>query len=89
MGEQTPLDQARQRYRELVAQGLALDMQRGQPSDADFDLSNAMLTCVDASATTLDGFDLRNYSAGTVAGLPSARALFAGYLGVQLDNVLV
>jgi DNA-binding transcriptional MocR family regulator len=89
MGEQTPLDQARERYRELLAQGLALDMQRGQPSDADFDLSNAMLTCVDGSATTVDGFELRNYSAGTVAGLPSARALFAEYLGVAPDNVLV
>ena len=36
----------------------------------------------------MDGLDLRNYPGG-VAGLPSARALFAGYLDVKAENVLV
>lgn len=85
----TALADARAEYEALCAQNLTLDLQRGQPSDADFDLSNAMLTTVVAGDTVADGFELRNYSAGTVAGLPSARRLFADYLDVAPENVLV
>jgi DNA-binding transcriptional MocR family regulator len=63
-------------------------MQRGQPSDADFDLSNELLCAVGPGDTSLDGIDLRNYPGG-VTGLPSARALFGRYLGVDAANVLV
>jgi DNA-binding transcriptional MocR family regulator len=63
-------------------------MQRGQPSDADFDLSNDLLCAVGPGDTSLDGIDLRNYPGG-VTGLPSARALFGRYLGVDAANVLV
>ncbi|MFV0457294.1 MAG: aminotransferase class I/II-fold pyridoxal phosphate-dependent enzyme [Actinomycetales bacterium] len=82
------LDTARAAYDDLVASGLALDLQRGQPSDADFDLSNDLLSQVVAGDTTVDGIELRNYPGG-LAGLPSARALFADYLDVPADNVLV
>lgn len=85
----TNLQAARAEYEELLGQGLALDLQRGQPSDADFDLSNALLTAVTAESTLEDGFELRNYSAGTTAGLPSARALFADYLGVRPEQTFV
>ncbi|EYB68268.1 hypothetical protein DEIPH_ctg025orf0123 [Deinococcus phoenicis] len=63
-------------------------MQRGQPADADFDLSNGLLTALGEDDTRMDGLDLRNYPGG-VAGLPSARALFAHYLDVKAENVLV
>ncbi|MEF2277728.1 aminopeptidase [Deinococcus sp. YIM 134068] len=75
-------------YDSYRARGLKLNMQRGQPSDADFDLSNGLLTVLSAEEMKMDGLDLRNYST-TVAGLPSARALFAQYLDVKAENVVV
>ena len=75
-------------YAGFAAAGLKLNMQRGQPSDADFDLSNDLLCAVGPGDTSLDGIDLRNYPGG-VTGLPSARALFGRYLGVDAANVLV
>ncbi len=71
-----------------AAKGLKLNMQRGQPSDADFDLSNPLITALGASDTSMDGIDLRNYPGG-VAGLPSARALFGRYLDLPAENVIV
>ncbi|PIE27344.1 MAG: aminopeptidase [Micrococcales bacterium] len=84
---ETAYEDARTAYEELLAQGLALDLQRGQPSDADFDLSNDLLLAVD-SAAKVDGIDVRNYPGG-VAGLPSVRALFADYLSVTPGQVIV
>ena len=75
-------------YDGFVAKGLKLNMQRGQPSDADFDLSDGILTAVGAGELTMDGIDLRNYPGG-IAGLPSARALFGEYLDVDPKQVLV
>jgi DNA-binding transcriptional MocR family regulator len=75
-------------YDAFVAKGLTLNMQRGQPSDADFDLSSGLLTALGDSDTSMDGIDLRNYPGG-LAGLPSARALFARYLDVAAENVIV
>ncbi|WP_034383536.1 aminopeptidase [Deinococcus sp. YIM 77859] len=82
------LEAARQTYEAFRARGLNLNMQRGQPSDADFDLSNGLLTVLGEEDVKMDGLDLRNYPGG-VAGLPSARALFAHYLDVKAENVLV
>ncbi len=80
---------ARAAYDAYAAKGLKLNMQRGQPADADFDLSNEMLTALTPGNVLIDGFDVRNYSGNTVAGLPSARALFAEYLDLAPENVLV
>ncbi|MEW6421516.1 MAG: aminopeptidase [Deinococcota bacterium] len=82
------LDAARQAYEAFKARHLNLNMQRGQPADADFDLSNGLLTVLGEGDVQMDGLDLRNYPGG-VAGLPSARALFARYLDVKAENVLV
>jgi DNA-binding transcriptional MocR family regulator len=80
---------AREAYEAYKAQGLKLNMQRGQPSDADFDLSNELLLAVGPDDTmTPSGIDVRNYSV-TVAGLPEARALFARYLQVEPEQTLV
>jgi len=80
---------AREAYEAYKAQGLKLNMQRGQPSDADFDLSNELLLAVGPDDTmTPSGIDVRNYSV-TVAGLPEARALFARYLDVEPEQTLV
>lgn len=69
--------------------GLTLNMQRGQPSDADFALSNPMLTIVnEETLVTPGGIDIRNYPGG-VTGLPEARALFATVLGVRPEEMIV
>lgn len=89
MTDETPaLAAARAAYAEIQALGLSLNLERGQPSDADFDLSNALVSAVSPEALSQDGIDLRNYPGG-VAGLPSARALFADYLGLDASQLLV
>ncbi|MFO7683841.1 MAG: aminotransferase class I/II-fold pyridoxal phosphate-dependent enzyme [Chloroflexota bacterium] len=78
-----------EQYEQYKSMGLALNMQRGQPSDADFDLANKMLTIVDESdLVTPSGIDIRNYP-GSVAGLPEARELFSGMLGVRPEETIV
>lgn len=80
---------ASDRFEAFKAQGLALNMQRGQPSDQDFDLSNPMLTIVDQEdIITPGGLDIRNYPGG-VKGLPEARELFAPVLGVRPAEMVV
>ena len=59
-----------QQYDAFKALNLNLNMQRGQPSDADLDLSNGLLSAVGPDDTvTPSGLDVRNYGGG-VAGLP-------------------
>lgn len=84
----TALEAAQAAYAEIQAKGLSLNLERGQPSDADFDLSNDLVLAVGPDQLSQDGVDLRNYPGG-VAGLPSARALFADYLGLDAHQVLV
>ena len=73
----------------LKALDLNLNMQRGQPSDEDLDLSNPMLTILGPDEVVTErGTDVRNYGGG-VAGLPEARELFAEVLGVTLDETMV
>lgn len=78
-----------ERYQTFKSQGLKLDMTRGQPSDEDFDLSNAMMTIVDErDAITPSGVALRNYGGG-VAGLPEARELCASILRIRPEETIV
>jgi DNA-binding transcriptional MocR family regulator len=77
------------KYNSYKAMNLKLNMQRGQPSDADFDLSNEMLTIVGPSdVMTASKIDIRNYPGG-VQGLPEARELFAEVLGVKPSETIV
>jgi len=81
--------QARLAFEDFKSRGLRLNMQRGQPSDADFDLSNGLLYAVGPEdVVTSAGVDVRNYGGG-VAGLAEARALFAEYLDLTPEQVLV
>ncbi|HFQ94632.1 MAG TPA: aminopeptidase [Anaerolineae bacterium] len=83
------LQTAQKQYDEYKKMGLTLSMQRGQPSDADFDLSNPMLTIVNEDTlVTPSGIAIRNYPGG-VAGLPEARELFATVLNVQPEEMVV
>ncbi|KAA3665531.1 MAG: aminotransferase class I/II-fold pyridoxal phosphate-dependent enzyme [Chloroflexi bacterium] len=83
------LENIRARYEKFISIGLQLNLQRGQPSDQDFDLSNGMLTIVDAQdVVTPSGVAIRNYPGG-IAGLPEARELFASVLGVKPEEMIV
>jgi len=83
------LEEIRVRYEEFKSIGLQLNLQRGQPSDQDFDLSNGMLTIVDEQdVVTPSGVAIRNYPGG-IAGLPEARELFASVLGVKPKEMIV
>jgi DNA-binding transcriptional MocR family regulator len=77
------------RYESLKGLGLKLNIERGQPGDDNFDLSNAMLGIVtEKDVKTKSGFDVRNYPGG-VLGLPEARELFSGILGVKPEEMMV
>lgn len=71
------------------SQLLELNMTRGQPSDADLDLSLRMIDVLDREDfVTPSGTDLRNYPGG-IAGLPEARALFCDHIGVAPDEIIM
>jgi DNA-binding transcriptional MocR family regulator len=83
------LSDLQKKYNDYKAMNLKLNMQRGQPSDADFDLSNDMLTIVGPNdVMTPSKLDVRNYPGG-IAGLPEARELFAEVLGVKPSETIV
>ncbi|GHG00098.1 aminopeptidase [Deinococcus piscis] len=79
---------AQDAYAALQQKGLRLNMQRGQPSDQDFGLSNRLIGALNEHDFQMDGTDLRNYPGG-IRGLPSARALAANYLDLKDENVIV
>src|SRR5512136_901796 len=77
------------RYESLKGLGLKLNIERGQPGDDNFNLSNALLGIVtEKDIKTQSGFDIRNYPGG-VLGLPEARDLFSGILGAKPEETLV
>jgi DNA-binding transcriptional MocR family regulator len=83
------LHRTQEQYDAYKSMGLKLNMQRGQPSDADFDLSNELLTIVNEDTLiTPGGIDIRNYPGG-VTGLPEARALFASVLDARPEEMVV
>jgi DNA-binding transcriptional MocR family regulator len=77
------------RYEALKGLNLKLNIERGQPGDDNFNLSNAMLSIVtEKDIMTESGFDIRNYPGG-VLGLPEARELCSVILGVKPEETLV
>jgi aspartate/methionine/tyrosine aminotransferase len=76
------------RYRTYQAQNLSIDMTRGKPGPEQLDLSLGMLECVKRdSYQTAGGIDCRNY--GGLDGIPEAKVLFAEYLGVTPQEIIV
>ncbi|MHC4873792.1 MAG: aminotransferase class I/II-fold pyridoxal phosphate-dependent enzyme [Planctomycetota bacterium] len=76
------------RYEEFKAENLALDMTRGKPCSEQLDLANGMLEVVTAADFKDEtGTDCRNY--GGVDGLPAAKKLFADFLEVAEDEIIV
>ncbi|MCU0558995.1 MAG: aminotransferase class I/II-fold pyridoxal phosphate-dependent enzyme [Desulfobacterales bacterium] len=83
----TPDDLTR-RYRELQSRRINLDMTRGKPCPEQLDLFSALLEGVDRRAyRAADGTDCRNY--GGLDGIPEAKALFAQYMGVTPEELII
>jgi DNA-binding transcriptional MocR family regulator len=77
------------RYESRKGLGLKLNIERGQPGDENFDLSNALFDIVtEKDIKTKSGFDIRNYPGG-VLGLPEARELLSGILGAKAEETMV
>jgi len=76
-----------ERYNVFQAKERTLDMTRGKPSPEQLDLSMEMLTgAISREYRSHSGVDCRNY--GGLDGINEAKTLFAEYLGVA-DNELI
>jgi DNA-binding transcriptional MocR family regulator len=76
------------RYRAFQEKGLTLDMTRGKPSPEQLDLSMGMLGGdINRQYRSHSGVDCRNY--GGVDGINEAKTLFADYLDVADNEIIV
>ncbi len=77
-----------ERYRQFQSRKITLDMTRGKPCAEQLDLALGMLDSTDGiHYLAEDGTDCRNY--GGLDGIPEARALFAAYMGVGVDEIII
>ena len=75
-------------YEGWKARDLSLNMARGKPGKTQLDMVSDLLTVLSRPEECMeDGIDCRNY--GELAGLPSARRLFADILGCKPEQVFV
>ncbi|WP_339859576.1 aminotransferase class I/II-fold pyridoxal phosphate-dependent enzyme [Pseudohongiella acticola] len=75
------------RYEQIKAKKLNLDLTRGKPATAQLALSDALDGILQGNYASADGTDARNY--GGALGLPEARQFAADYLGAKPSQVLV
>ena len=81
-------DELQKRYSDFQARNLAMDMTRGKPSPEQLDLAMEMLSGEISSAYKApSGVDCRNY--GGLDGIKEAKTLFAEYLGVAADEIII
>ena len=77
-----------ERIEEFKKHKLSLDMTRGKPGPEQLDICNGMLTIVDENNYhTPSGLDVRNY--GGLDGFPEAKQLFADFLEVSPEEVII
>jgi len=76
-------------FAEAKAKELKLDMSRGKPSVAQYDLGNDLIDIIekDADFKCESGIDVRNY--GVLDGIPEAKKLMAEIMGTTPDHVIV
>ena len=79
-------------FEEIKAQGLALDMSRGKPSNAQLELSMEMMDVLkgDSDLKCETGVDCRNY--GVIDGITEGQEFIASLVGLgpeAYDNVIV
>lgn len=78
-----------EKYKEIKAQGLKLDMSRGKPSITQLDIAMGMMDIFDGHSDmkSENGVDTRNY--GALDGIPEAKKLMADMMEVPPENVIV
>ena len=75
-------------YNDFKAQGLCLNMARGNPCKEQLDLSVDMLKVFDdGEFMSTCGSDVRNY--GLLDGIPEAKKLFSDMIGVNEDEIII
>lgn len=75
-------------YKNLTLRNISIDMTRGKPSADQLNLADALLTGISREdCFGVDGTDYRNYGLGT--GIKEAKELFADFLGVNKDEVII
>ena len=78
-----------QRFGEIKAKNLKLDMSRGKPSQAQLDLSMGMMDVLssDADLYCEEGIDCRNY--GVLDGIREAKQLLSDMSEVPKENIVI
>ena len=81
-------DMLEQKFKEVQAKNLKLDMSRGKPSAAQLNLSNGMMDVLNSNSDMVceSGVDCRNY--GVMDGIPEARKLLADMSEVPEKDIL-
>lgn len=76
-------------FSKVKEMNLKLDMSRGKPSVAQYDLSMDLITALNADSNFKceNGIDCRNY--GILDGIPEAKELMAQIMGTKAANVIV
>lgn len=75
-------------YNDFKAQGLSLNMSRGNPCTEQLQFSVEMLNVFDdGDFMSENGIDVRNY--GLLDGIPEAKKLFSDMIGVGTDEVII
>ena len=76
-------------YNALKAEGLALDLSRGKPGQAQLDLMTGMLDCISSAedCKSENGLDCRNY--GVLDGIPEAKRIFSELLDIPAENIFI
>ena len=78
-----------EKFDEIKAKGLKLDMSRGKPSAAQLDLAMGMMDVLNSSSDLKceEGVDCRNY--GVLDGIREAKELLADMTEVAQDNIII
>jgi len=77
-----------ERYAEFQLRRITLDMTRGKPCAEQLDLALGMIEGdIGEAYLTPNGLDCRNY--GGLDGIPEAKILFADYMGVEPDELIL
>lgn len=76
-------------YQDAKGKGLSLNMARGKPAVSQLDMEMDFMDALNSTSDmkTEAGVDTRNY--GDMTGIPEAKRLMAGIMGVKPENVIV
>jgi DNA-binding transcriptional MocR family regulator len=82
------LESAQKRYEDFKSEGLNLNMTRGKPGPEQLDLAGQVIEALSKEDfKSEDNSDCRNY--GGLNGIPEAQKLFADYMDVKQENIMV